>query len=161
MWKTLLTWLAHSSTGLVQSGYKSPSRPLSGALAEGKGCSVFDLLAKPIRRLVREKGFDRPTPPQEKAIPLILEGRNVLLIAPTGSGKTEAAFLPVLHMLITNPERPRGIKVLYITPLRALNRDLLDRLEWWCTKLDLKLAVRHGDTEQRERVRQARSLPTY
>jgi len=128
-------------------------------LAEQEGRSVFDLLAKPIRKLVEERGFVRPTPPQEKAIPLILEEKNVLLIAPTGSGKTEAAFLPVLHMLITNPERPRGIKVLYITPLRALNRDLLDRLEWWCTRLDLKLAVRHGDTEQRERVRQARNPP--
>jgi len=121
--------------------------------------SAFDLLAKPLRRLIAERGFVSPTPPQEKAIPLILAGKNVLLIAPTATGKTEAAFLPVLHMLITEPERPRGIKVLYITPLRALNRDLLDRLEWWCTKLDLRLAVRHGDTEQRERARQARSPP--
>jgi len=124
-----------------------------------KGKNAFDLLAKPIRKLIAERGFARPTPPQEKAIPLILEGKNVLLIAPTATGKTEAAFLPVLHMLITMPERPRGIKVLYITPLRALNRDLLERLEWWCMRLDLKLAVRHGDTEQRERARQARSPP--
>ena len=124
-----------------------------------QGAGAFALLARPIRKLIAERGFDRPTPPQEKAIPLILEGRNVLLIAPTASGKTEAAMLPVLHMLITNPERPRGIKALYITPLRALNRDLLDRLEWWCTRLDLRLAVRHGDTEQRERARQARSPP--
>ena len=124
--------------------------------------SAFNLLAKPIRRLIAEKGFARPTPPQEKAIPLILAGKNVLLIAPTATGKTEAAFLPVLHMLLemrsSGLEEP-GIKVLYITPLRALNRDLLDRLEWWCTRLDLRLAVRHGDTEPRERARQARSPP--
>jgi len=131
-------------------------------LAEQAIASAFDLLAKPIRRLIAERGFARPTPPQEKAIPLILEGKNVLLIAPTATGKTEAAFLPVLHKLLEMRSKgldERGIKVLYITPLRALNRDLLDRLEWWCTRLDLKLAVRHGDTEQRERARQARSPP--
>lgn len=93
-----------------------------------------------------------------KAIPLILEGKNILLVAPTGTGKTEAAFLPILSTLITTSEKPPGIKVLYITPLRALNRDLLERLEWWCKKLDIRLAVRHGDTEVRERGKQA-SVP--
>lgn len=62
-------------------------------------------------------------------------------------------------MLLQKTERKPGIKVLYITPLRALNRDLLERLEWWCNNLDIKLAVRHGDTETRERTRQARSPP--
>jgi len=121
--------------------------------------SAFDLLAKPVRRLIEQKGFSGTTEPQEKAIPKILEGKNVLLISPTATGKTEAAFLPVLSMLLTTPDRPLGIKVLYITPLRALNRDMLERLEWWCNNLDVKLAVRHGDTETRERSRQARSPP--
>ncbi|MEM2104523.1 MAG: DEAD/DEAH box helicase [Candidatus Bathyarchaeia archaeon] len=120
--------------------------------------SSFDLLVKPVRRLVEQKGFSKPTEPQEKTIPLILEGKNVLLISPTATGKTEAAFLPVLSMLIQGPKTP-GIKVLYITPLRALNRDMLERLEWWCNNLDIKLAVRHGDTETKERARQARSPP--
>lgn len=120
---------------------------------------VFDLLARPIRRLIEQKGFESPTEPQEKVIPKILEGKNVLLISPTATGKTEAAILPVLNMLIQVPQREHGIKVLYITPLRALNRDMLERLEWWCNNLDIKLAVRHGDTEVRERTRQARSPP--
>jgi ATP-dependent Lhr-like helicase len=120
--------------------------------------NVFDMFVKPIRRLIEQRGFS-PTEPQAKTIPKILEGKNVLLFSPTATGKTEAAVLPVLHMLITTPERPPGIKILYITPLRALNRDLLERLQWWCNNLDVKLAVRHGDTETRERSRQSRSPP--
>jgi len=120
--------------------------------------SAFDLLVKPVRRLIEQRGFSAPTEPQEKTIPKILEGKNVLLISPTATGKTEAAFLPVLNMLLT-AERPPGIKVLYITPLRALNRDMMERLQWWCNNLDIKLAVRHGDTETQERTRQSRSPP--
>ena len=113
---------------------------------------------KPVRRLVEQKGFKKPTEPQQKTIPKVLEGKNILLISPTATGKTEAAFLPVLSMLLQAPKSP-GIKVLYITPLRALNRDMLERLEWWCNNLDIKLAVRHGDTETKERTRQSRSPP--
>ncbi|MEM1573152.1 MAG: DEAD/DEAH box helicase [Candidatus Methanomethylicaceae archaeon] len=115
-------------------------------------------LSKPIQRLLEEKGFTEFTEPQKKAIPLILEGKNVLIIAPTGTGKTEAAFLPILDMLIREGKRS-GISVLYITPLRALNRDLMDRLYWWCSRLDLKVSVRHGDTESKERGKQAISPP--
>ena len=123
--------------------------------------NAFDLLVKPVRRLIEKRGFSKPTEPQQKAIPKILEGKNVLLISPTATGKTEAAFLPVLSMLLQEePQRVPGIKVLYITPLRALNRDMLERLEWWCNNLDIKLAVRHGDTETKERTRQSRSPPT-
>ena len=120
--------------------------------------NAFEMLVKPVRRLVEQKGFSKPTEPQEKTIPKILDGKNVLLISPTATGKTEAAFLPLLSMLLQQPKTP-GIKVLYITPLRSLNRDLLERLQWWCNNLDIKLAVRHGDTETKERTRQSRSPP--
>ena len=130
-------------------------------MLEGKSGEVnaFDLLVRPIRRLLEERNFRAPTEPQQKVIPKILEGKNVLLISPTATGKTEAAMLPILSMLIQIPRAEPGIKVLYITPLRALNRDMLERLEWWCNNLDLKLAVRHGDTDVRERTRQSRSPP--
>ena len=121
--------------------------------------NVFEGFVKPIRRLIEEKGFKTPTETQEKAIPHILEGKNVLLISPTATGKTESAVLPVLDMLLRTPERQRGIKILYVTPLKALNRDMLERLEWWCNNLDIKLAVRHGDTDTKERTRHARSPP--
>ena len=119
----------------------------------------FKTLLKPIRRLIEQKGFEAPTEPQKKTIPRILEGKNVLLISPTATGKTEAAVLPVLNMLIKMPERSYGIKILYVTPLKALNRDILERLAWWCNNLDVKIAVRHGDTDTKERTRQARSPP--
>lgn len=93
--------------------------------------------------------------PQQAALPKLLEGKNVLLISPAGTGKTEAAFLPALHLILTSPAREPGIKIIYITPLRALNRDLLDRLGRWCRELDLRISVRHGDTATRERRLQA------
>lgn len=116
--------------------------------------SAFDLLAKPIQRLLAERGFREPTLPQQGSIEKILDGKNVLLIAPAGTGKTEAAFLPLLHQILLAPREP-GTKILYVTPLKALNRDLLDRLQWWCSALDLRIAVRHGDTAMPERRKQA------
>jgi ATP-dependent Lhr-like helicase len=128
-------------------------------LKESPPKNAFQLLVKPVRRLVEQREFSKPTEPQEKTIPKILEGKNILLISPTATGKTEAAFLPVLSMLLQSQQNIPGIKVLYITPLRALNRDMLERLEWWCNNLDIKLAVRHGDTETKERTRQRMSPP--
>ncbi|MGB2843032.1 MAG: DEAD/DEAH box helicase [Halobacteriota archaeon] len=120
--------------------------------------NIFASFSSPIQKAIREKGFPTPTEPQIKAIPPIIEGKNVLLIAPTASGKTEAAFLPVIDALIKT-ERVPGIKALYITPLKALNRDMLERLQWWCKRLDLRLGVRHGDTSTREREAQAMVPP--
>jgi len=120
---------------------------------------VFSLLCKPLRRLIEERGFNEPTGPQRKVIPHILEGKNVLLISPTATGKTESAILPILHLYLMSGEKKPGIKILYITPLRALNRDMLDRLTWWFNKLDLNVAVRHGDSTTIERNRQRMSPP--
>ncbi|MDA4117711.1 MAG: DEAD/DEAH box helicase, partial [Thaumarchaeota archaeon] len=122
------------------------------------GVETFDSLAEPVRALLVESGMKEPTPPQVKAIPLVLQGRNVLIVAPTGSGKTEAAILPLLSNLVGSGPR-HGISLLYITPLRALNRDMLRRLQFWCTKLSLTLDVRHGDTPQAQRQRQSRNPP--
>jgi Lhr-like helicase len=62
--------------------------------------SVFDSLAKPVRKALAELGFLEPTLPQTLAFPHILAGKNVLLIAPTGTGKTEAVLLPIFSSLI-------------------------------------------------------------
>ncbi len=118
---------------------------------------ILKLLHPAVRELWLER-FNEPTPPQEKAIPLILNGKNVLIVSPTGTGKTEAAFLPILSQMMENG-RGEGIKLLYITPLRTLNRDILRRLEYWSLKLDLRLGIRHGDTSQAERRKQTLAPP--
>ncbi len=89
-----------------------------------------------------------------------MDGTNVLLIAPTGSGKTEAVLLPILDQL-TRTENRQGISIIYITPMRALNRDLLKRLDFWRAKLGFTVEVRHGDTPQKERRRQAIKPPDF
>ncbi len=120
--------------------------------------NVFELLVKPIREGLSELGFTEPTLPQTLTIPPILDGDNVLLIAPTGSGKTEAVLLPIFSGLIQQEKR-RGISVVYVTPLRALNRDMLKRLTFWAERLGIVIEVRHGDTEMKLRRRQAISPP--
>ena len=105
-------------------------------LKEKSEVNVFALLAKPVRKTLAELGFTEPTLPQTMAVPTVLSGKNVLLIAPTGSGKTEAVLLPVFSKLIQQPE-VKGIAVIYITPLRALNRDMLKRLTFWSERLGI------------------------
>ncbi len=125
-----------------------------------KSSSVFELLATPVRRALVEAGFTAPTLPQTMSFPSILAGKNVLLIAPTGTGKTEAVLLPVFSRLIAQkPEDQTGIQVIYITPLRALNRDMIKRLTFWSQRLDISVDVRHGDTEMKIRRKQARQPP--
>jgi len=122
--------------------------------AQSACSNVFSLLAKPVSEALSQLGISEPTVPQVKAIPPILSGENVLLIAPTGSGKTEAVLLPIFSKFVQQPDK-RGIQILYITPLRALNRDLIKRLSFWAQNLDISIEVRHGDTEVKIRRRQA------
>lgn len=120
--------------------------------------NAFDLLSTSVRCALKRMGLSDPTEPQKKAIPVIMNGENVLLIAPTGSGKTEAALLPVFSQFMTMPNK-EGISILYITPLRALNRDLVKRIQSWAEILHFTVEVRHGDTESRVRRKQALNPP--
>lgn len=103
------------------------------------------------------KKFGALTEVQKQAMPLVAEGRNVLIIAPTGSGKTESAAIPVMKRIAD--QKLDGIAVLYITPLRALNRDMMKRLTEWAKEFGITVSVRHGDTTQFERAMQAKSPP--
>ncbi len=110
-----------------------------------------------IINVIKNRGFSKLSEVQKQAIPKILNGSNLLLIAPTGTGKTESAMIPVLNGMLNR--EGNGFKTLYITPLRALNRDILRRMEWWCQNLDLTIGVRHGDTKQAERRKQVLHPP--
>ena len=124
------------------------------------GNNVFDMLNAKLREVIGSLGYREPTPVQEKAIPKIINGSHVLIVAPTGSGKTEAALFPIFSIMLDRKLYGLGkIMVLYITPLRALNRDILRRMEYLAEKLGFKVAVRHGDTPQRERARIAANPP--
>ncbi len=120
--------------------------------------SKFELLSDDLRKVISELGFEKETPVQTEAIPAILGGEDVLILSPTGSGKTEAALLPVFEK-IRSETREQGIKALYVTPLRALNRDMLKRVQMWAKHLGLSVEVRHGDTPQSERRKQALNPP--
>ncbi len=105
---------------------------------------AFSRLHERLRALLPRYGYGKPTPIQEKAIPLLLRGFSCLLVAPTGTGKTEAAVFPFMSRMLS--EGGSGLRLLYITPLRSLNRDLLHRLEGIASDLGFRVLVRHGDT---------------
>ncbi|MEE8132539.1 MAG: DEAD/DEAH box helicase, partial [Nitrososphaerales archaeon] len=89
-------------------------------------------------------GYDKLTPIQKKALPVLSRQINALLVSPTGSGKTESAVIPIFKMLASDNDS--GIRAIYITPLRALNRDVLRRIIRYAELEGLKVEVRHGDT---------------
>jgi ATP-dependent Lhr-like helicase len=111
-----------------------------------------------VQACIRKRGFTVLSEAQKEAIPHILRGDHTLLIAPTGTGKTESAMFPVFDALLKMPAGG-GFRALYITPLRSLNRDILSRMQWWCSELGLTVGVRHGDTPLAERRKQALSPP--
>ena len=120
---------------------------------------VLELLHEQVRDGIGKRGFSQLSPAQEQAIPLILEEKNLVLIAPTGTGKTESAMFPVFDALLKMPPGGGFEGTVSVTPLRSLNRDILARMEWWCRELGLTVGVRHGDTPLNERRKQALSPP--
>jgi ATP-dependent Lhr-like helicase len=122
---------------------------------------IFQLLQKPLRLQINRQGITEASEIQKLAIQPILQKKNVLLIAPTGTGKTLAAVLPIfdLYLSAKKTDSVNGISILYITPLRALNRDILRRLIEIGKELGLDVQVRHGDTPTSARTKQAKKPP--
>src|SRR6201996_6485357 len=109
--------------------------------------------------------FAGPTPAQEQAWPAIASGEHVLISAPTGSGKTLAAFLYGIDQLAAEPavenRKDRRIRLVYVSPLKALSYDIDRNLRTPLRGIgaDLEVAVRTGDTPQKERQAMLRSAP--
>lgn len=118
----------------------------------------FDSLCKDLVDALSKRGITEPTEPQKDAIPRILRGENVLVVAPTGIGKTESAMLPIMDILHREGEKP-GIECIYVTPLRALNRDMEKRMLALGSELGITVGMRHGDTGASERQKQSKSPP--
>src|SRR6476646_7658725 len=106
-----------------------------------------------------ERTFDAPTPAQSGGWPAIAGGSHVLIQAPTGSGKTLTAFLYAIDRLTTTPGQ--GLRVLYVSPLKALNYDIERNLRGPLAGLgsELRVGVRTGDTPQKERAAMVRKPP--
>jgi ATP-dependent Lhr-like helicase len=114
------------------------------------------LLEERIQRWVWSKGWTGLRDAQERAIPVLLEAqRDVIISAATASGKTEAAFLPILSRLVRNEEM--GV-ALYISPLKALINDQWGRLDQLCEEIQVPVVPWHGDISQ-TRKRQFRKSP--
>jgi ATP-dependent Lhr-like helicase len=120
--------------------------------------SVLDVFLDPTRAWF-EQAFDSPTPAQELGWPAIARGGHTLIQAPTGSGKTLAAFLYGIDRL--NPNPGQGLRLLYVSPLKALNYDIERNLRGPLAGLgsELRVAVRTGDTPQKERAAMLREPP--
>jgi len=167
----------------------------------------FSELDPRIVEVLEKRGLHTATRPQIEAMPPILEGKSILICAPTGMGKTEAAVIPAFSRLVKSKpivveipkirrrkrseieeekkaakkgnkkqwrqipdfeseedengpvEQRVGIRMLYITPLRALNRDMFGRLFELGEAVDLEIGMRHGDTIQSVRNKQSRKPP--
>ena len=118
---------------------------------------LFPRIDPRLAEAVARRGITEPTEIQQLALPVLESDADALLISPTGTGKTEAALLPLLSRRLAAPSEP--ISILYVTPLRALNRDLEHRLVSLVREVGLTAAVRHGDTPSAARTAQSRHPP--
>lgn len=110
------------------------------------------------------KGLDElklttPTPVQEQAIPLLLQGKDVRAIARTGSGKTAAFVLPLLHYCLENPQRIPLHRALILAPTRELARQILQEVERFASYTFIKGIVLTGGENFKEQIAALRKVP--
>ncbi len=129
------------------------------------GCSVDDLnISDELKNVLKKRGIKRLYKYQEEAIKAIIEGENVVIVAPTGMGKFEAFAIPIIDRISKNvprwgvlaPERApsRHVRAIFIYPTKALARDQLDRLHELCGAVGIRAEAFDGDTppEVRRRI---------
>ena len=112
-------------------------------------------LAEPITRALAEAKYVTPTPIQTQTIPIALSGRDIIGIAQTGTGKTAAFALPILHHLVTKIRRPqpRTCRVLVLSPTRELSGQILDSFRTYGRHLKISLALAIGGVPMGAQVR--------
>jgi ATP-dependent RNA helicase RhlE len=111
-------------------------------------------LAEPLMRALADTGYTIPTPIQAQAIPSLLEGRDLLGLAETGTGKTAAFALPILHRLAADPKRAksRSARALILAPTRELAIQIADSFKIYGRHLRLQQAVVFGGVGMRPQI---------
>jgi len=113
-------------------------------------------LVDPILKALAEKGYEKPTPIQEEAIPYILDRRDVLGCAQTGSGKTAAFAIPILQLVYQRENENKGkfpIRCLIVTPTRELAIQIDENFKAYAKHTNIKSTVIFGGVNQGEQVR--------
>ena len=112
-------------------------------------------LAQPILRAISDESYTLPTPIQLKSIPPLLKGRDLLGVAQTGTGKTAAFALPLLHRLAQNPSNAKRAtpRALILAPTRELASQISNSLRSYGRHLPLRTAVVFGGTNIRPQIR--------
>ena len=126
----------------------------------GTPSSSYELLHEGVQRWIWRQGWQELRDIQENSIPVLLQdGCDLIVAAATASGKTEAAFLPIVSRLATEQREPgAGFDAIYVSPLRALINDQFGRIEELCRELEIPVVKWHGDIGAHIKAR-ARQCP--
>lgn len=115
-------------------------------------------LAEPIARAVKEKGYTHPSPIQEQAIPVVLQGGDLMASAQTGTGKTAAFTLPLLQQLLDKPRASGNrVKALVLTPTRELAAQILENVEAYSKYTKIRSTVVFGGVKINPQMQKLRS----
>jgi ATP-dependent RNA helicase RhlE len=115
-------------------------------------------LSDALLKAVNTQGYTNPTPIQEKVIPVVLQGKDVLASAQTGTGKTAGFTLPILQILTSGQQlRNRPIRTLILTPTRELAAQIFENVKDYSKFLDIKSTVIFGGVNQNPQVKALRS----
>ena len=104
-----------------------------------------------ILKALKEKGYDTPTPVQQKSIPIVLQQKDLLGVAQTGTGKTAAFAIPIIQLLARSNKK--GIQGLIVTPTRELAIQIEDNIAFYAKYMNVKHTVIFGGVKQHEQVR--------
>lgn len=112
-------------------------------------------LAKPLLQAIAEQGYEKPTPVQQQAIPLILQGRDILAGAQTGTGKTAGFALPLLQLLLDQPKprQPHPVRALILTPTRELAMQVYESVRTYGRHVPLFAEVVFGGVNINQQIR--------
>src|SRR5580658_5553970 len=109
-------------------------------------------LSPPLLKAVEALGYSEPTPIQQRAIPVVLEGRDLMAAAQTGTGKTAAFALPILERLMLSPSAQRSPRALILVPTRELATQVSDSVRALARQLPLRGALIFGGVSPRPQI---------